>query len=306
MKFKKKLKRAIENPLTIFNLLGKKGLLNWMPDNIYLKILYLTRMNNRLNLKRPSSFNEKLQWLKLYDRRDIYSTMSDKYLVRDIIKKEIDEDILIPLIGVWENFDEIDFKRLPNQFVLKCTHDSGGVVICKDKAELDIGLVKRKINKSLSRNYYYYTREWPYKNIKPRIICEEYMHDQIYDELKDYKLMCFNGKVEYIFVCLNRNSPSGLNIDIYDTGWNILPFQRPNTPNSIEKNNKKPLNLNKMINYAEKLSKNLPFLRVDFYEINEQLFFGELTFYPGSGFEKFKPHTYDRVLGDLLHLPIEK
>lgn len=301
-----RLKRIVRNPLVIFNLLGKKGFINWLPDSLYLKILYFTRMNTRLNLKKPLNFNEKLQWLKLYDRQDIYTVMADKYLVRDLIRKEIGEDILIPILGVWDNFDAIDFNQLPNQFVLKCTHDSGGVVICEDKTKFDIELAKKKINKSLSRNYYYYTREWPYKNIKPRIICEEYMIDEIYGELKDYKLMCFNGKVEHIFVCLNRNSSTGLNIDIYDKGWRLLPFERPTTPNSIEKNNKKPVNFEKMINYAEKLSKGIPFLRVDFYEINDRLFFGELTFYPGSGFEKFRPNNYDRVLGDLLHLPKEK
>lgn len=300
-----KVQKFIRDPLIIFNLLASKKLLNWLPDQFYLKILFYVRMRSRLNIIYPKTFNEKLQWLKLYDRNPNYTSMVDKYEVRQYIKEKIGEEYLIPLVGVWNKFDDIDFDKLPEQFVLKSTHDSGGVVICKDKSEFDIEAARKKINKSLKRNYYLYTKEWPYKNIKPRIICEKFMVNESGKELNDFKLMCFNGKVQCTFVCLNRNSATGLNIDIYDTDWNLMPFERPNHPNSGIKIDR-PKNYKKMIDFSEKLSRDIPFLRVDFYEINGHLYFGELTFYPGSGFEKFKPESYDMLMGNWITLPINK
>lgn len=296
-----KLKKVFKNPYIVFPYLGSRKLMNWLPDRLYLKACFRARMNEKLDFNRVKTFNEKLQWLKLYDKKNSYTGMVDKYEVRTYIKKRIGEEYLIPLLGVYDSFDEIDFRQLPNQFVLKCTHDSGGIVVCKDKSKLDIEAARKKINKSLKRNYFYLYREWPYKNVKPRIICEKYMEDDVEKELKDYKVMCFNGEVKCTFVCLNRNSPSGLNIDIYDYDWELMPFQRPQHPNSGVKVSK-PKNYNKMVKFAEKLSKDIPFLRVDFYEINGRLYFGELTFYPGSGLEKFEPEYYDEILGSWLDL----
>ncbi|MGG1486479.1 ATP-grasp fold amidoligase family protein [Peribacillus castrilensis] len=273
----------------------------FIPDELYLRIQYKNFMGKNLNLKDPKSYNEKLQWLKINDRNPNYTSLVDKYEVRDYIEKTIGNEYLISLIGVYNTFDEIDFDVLPDKFVLKCTHDSGGLVICQDKSTFDKESARRKINKCLRRNYYYSHREWPYKNIKPRILCEKYMVDESGTELKDYKFMCFNGEVRCSFVALNRNSPNGLNLDFYDLDWNLMPFQR-HYPNSGTKINR-PKNYEKMICFAERLSKDIPFLRVDFYEVEGRLYFGELTFYPGSGFAEFTPESYDELLGSWINLP---
>lgn len=302
MKFKS-IVNAIKEPRKVVLFLSDKGLFNWMPDEPYLKMIYRCRTRKRLNLENPQSFNEKLQWLKLYDRQQEYVSYVDKYALRKYIINKIGEQYLIPLIGVYENIDEIDFDKLPEQFVLKCTHDSGGVVICKDKVNLDIRAARKKLNKKLKNNYFYHGREWPYKAIKqPRIICEQYLVDESGIELKDYKLMCFNGKPKCFFVCLNRNSPTGLNVDIYDIDWNPMPVERPHHPRSSTVI-LKPKTFDKMIEFAEKLSKDIPFIRVDFYEVNGQLYIGELTFYPGSGYEEFTPESYDYLLGSWLEIP---
>lgn len=291
----------MRNPAMMIPYLGKKGMINWFPDKIYLKLTYYSRIKRSLNFNNPISFNAKLQWLKIYDRNSMYTKLCDKYEVREYIGRKLGEQYLIPLLGVYNNFSEINFEELPDRFVLKCTHDSGGVIICKDKSQFNIEDAKKKMNRWLKRNYYYSTREWPYKNIKPRIICEQYMVDESGTELKDYKLMCFNGKVKCSFVCLNRNSKKGLNVDFYDMDWKLMPFERHyhNSGRIIPK----PKNFDKMIKIAEELSKDIPFVRVDLYEINGQVYFGELTLYPGSGFQEFTPESYDYLLGSWLELP---
>ena len=294
----------IKNPYKVVYSLGSRMMLKWIPDSIYLKLIYRARMGQKLNLQKPETFNEKIQWLKLYDRQPLYTELVDKYEVRKHISKIIGEEYLIPLIGVWDRFEDIDFSKLPNQFVLKCTHDSGGLVICTDKTKLDINLAKKKINKSLNRNYYYPGREWPYKDVKPRIICEKYMVDESGLELKDYKLMCFNGEVKCLFVCLNRNSVNGLNVDFYDMDWTPMPFEKhfPKSNTIIPE----PKNFSKMVEIAEILAKQIPFVRVDLYEVKGRIYFGELTFHPGGGFEKFNPEKYDYVQGSWIKLPIKK
>ncbi|WP_238455522.1 ATP-grasp fold amidoligase family protein [Desulfolucanica intricata] len=305
-KFNTLVKTLIHNPSDVPKLfvvyLSKLGLLNWLPDVAYLKLHYRVMLKRKLDLNNPKTFNEKLQWLKLFDRNPEYTNLVDKYAVRDYVKNLIGEEYLIPLIGIYNNFDEINFNKLPNQFVLKCTHDSGGVILCNDKSKLDIDNAKMKINDCLKRNFFYYSREWPYKNVKPRIICEKYLVDESGIGLIDYKFMCFNGKAKCIFVCLNRFSPGGLNIDIYDTKWNKMPFGRRHHPNSGSVI-PKPRNFDKMVEFAEKLSKDIPFIRVDFYESNGRLYFGELTFFPGAGLEEFTPDSYDLLLGSWLVLP---
>lgn len=268
-------------------------------DEKFLKLLYKMKFKKNLNLDHPKTFNEKIQWLKLYDRKDKYTIMSDKYAAKEYVSNIIGEEYIIPTIGVWDKFENIDFSGLPKQFVLKCTHDSGTVIICKDKARLDISKIRKKVKKNLKRNYYYTGREWPYKNIKPRIIIEKYMEDS--EDPKDYKFMCFNGKVKCSFVCSDRRGKDGLKVDFYDLQWNKMPFQRhyPNSKIDIPK----PKNYALMIDLAEKLSKEIPFLRVDFYEFNDKVYFGELTFFPGSGFEEFTPSEYDEILGNMLELP---
>lgn len=301
----KRIKKAIKNPKLILLFFLNSRIFRLLPDDLYLKIKYRLTMGRKLDLNNPETFNQKLQWLKLYDRKPEYTQMVDKYEVRKYIKEIIGEEYLIPLLGVYDSFEEIDFDNLPDEFVLKPNHTSGNVFICKDKSKIDYKKLKKEVNRWLKREYYWLHREWPYRNVKPRILCEKYLVDESGKELIDYKFMCFNGEVKCIFVCSNRNSPLGLNIDIYNVDWNLMPFGRPNSPRTGVKI-PKPRNFNKMIEFAEKLAKDIPFIRVDFYEVDGHLYFGELTFYPTSGFGKFTPEYYDDILGSWLKLTIEK
>lgn len=273
----------------------------FVPDEFYIKLQFKNFVGKELDLNNPSSFNEKMQWLKLYDRNPLYTNLVDKYEVRKYISEKIGEEHLIPLLGVYDSFEEIDFDQLPNQFVLKPTHTSGDIFICKDKSKINYGHLRKKVNKWLKRKYYYEHREWPYKNIKPRIICEKFMVDESGSELKDYKIFCFNGEPKCLFVALERHSESGMKMDFYDMDWNLLPFEReyPRSGKKIPK----PKSFDQMVEFAKLLSKDLPFVRVDFYDVNGHLYFGELTFYPGSGLEKFSPEKYDYLLGSWLTLP---
>ena len=271
-------------------------------DKLFLKIKYKHLMGKKLNLKNPQTFNEKLQWLKLYDRNPFYVKLVDKYEVREYIKEMFGKEYLIPLLGVYDNFEEIDFKKLPNQFVIKCTHDSGGIVIVKDKNKLNKESARKKINRSLKNNYYYSGREWPYKNVKPRIIIEKYMVDEIYHDLIDYKFMCFNGNPTYTFVYSNRSGKTGTQATFFDQNWKELDFKRDFKKTEI--NIKKPINYDKMVEFSRKISKNIPFVRVDWYEVNGKLYFGEITFFPSSGFGKFDPDKWDLKLGKMINLKI--
>lgn len=288
----------------------KKWMLNRMPDVLYLKLLWHRIMGGRLNLRNPVTFNEKLQWLKLYDHNPFYTILVDKYAVRQYIAEKIGEEYLITLYGVWERFEDIDFSKLPDQFVLKCTHDSGSVVICRDKQKFDVEQVRIIINRYLKRNYYYRGREWCYKNVKPRIMAEQYLEEEfnsdtgIAKDIIDYKLMCFHGKVKCSFVCTNRNTVAGLNVNFYDSDWKEMPFERsyPRNPVSIEK----PTRYEDMVSLAEILTRDIPFGRVDFYQVKERIYFGEITLYPGSGLEKFTPESYDSYVGKWLNLETMK
>ena len=273
----------------------------FIPTELYLSVQYKNYMGKSLNLKHPQTFNEKLQWLKIYDRNPKYTNLVDKYEVRNYIARTIGEKFLIPIYGVYQNYEDIEFDRLPEEFVLKPNHTSGDVYICRNKSDINHCQLKRMVKRWLRKRYYWVHREWPYKNIKPRIICEKYMVDESGSELKDYKFMCFNGRVKCLFVCRNRNSASGLNVDFYDTDWKPLPFIRhyPNSGEILPK----PKNFDQMKKFAEVLAKEIPCVRIDFYEVEEILYFGEMTFYPGSGYEEFSPETYDYMLGDWLTLP---
>lgn len=298
-----KIIRLITNPVARFRLFSRCGLLNWMSDKKYIEKDYYLRIRKELDLDNPKTFNEKMQWLKLHDRKDIYTTMVDKYEAKKYVAKIIGEEYIIPTLGVYDKFDEIDFDRLPDQFVIKCTHDSGGIVICKDKTKFNKKFARKKINKALRRNYYYAHREWPYKNVKPRIVVEEYMEDYDAKELIDYKVMCFNGKAKMVFTCTERFG-DGLKVTFFDLNWEKLPFTR-HYPAS-EKIIRRPKNFGKMIELSEKMSSGIPFVRMDWYEINSKLYFGEYTFYPGSGFEEFDPESWDKKLGNLIDLSLVK
>ena len=296
------LKYYLTKPRRIYAYFASRGMLNWLPDEAYLKLAFRMNMRKKLNLKNPRSFNEKMQWLKLYDRNPEYIRMVDKYEVKPYVADLIGEQYIIPTLGVWDKFEDIDFDSLPNQFVLKCTHDSGGLVICRDKSKLDREVAKRKIQKSLNRNYYYSNREWPYKNVKPRIIAESYMEDEETAELRDYKFFCFNGQVKALFIATERASKTEeTKFDFFDENFSHLPFTNGH-PNA-DVCPKKPVNFEKMKELAEILSKEIPLLRVDFYEVNGKIYFGELTFSHWSGFMPFEPEEWDYKFGEMLVLP---
>ena len=278
----------------------KYKFLKLLNDKTYLKIKYYLTFHKKLNLKNPITFNEKIQWLKLNDRKKNYIQMVDKYEAKNYVSNIIGKKYIIPTIGLYNSFDEIDFSKLPNKFVLKCTHDSGGIVICRDKEKLDYKKTKTKINKSLKSNYYYHSREWAYKFVKPRIIIEEYMEDKDEKELKDYKFFCFNGNPKIILVCSERYSSSNMCETWFDENWNLLNIIENN--HRVDKNQKCPINFEKMKELSRILSKNIPFIRVDFYEINNKIYFGELTFCPAGGMEKFEPEEWDKILGDYLKI----
>ena len=284
--------------------LATTGLFNFLPDKPYLCLHYWACMGRRLNLENPQSFNEKLQWLKLYHRKTEYTTMVDKYAAKAYVASVIGEEYIIPTLGVWDRFDDIDFDALPDRFVLKCTHDCGGLVIVRDKSQLDRQAAKRKIDRSLRNNYYLYGREWPYKNVKPRILAEQYMSDTGNQtdtgDLTDYKCMCFHGTVENIFTMSERYSGSGLKVTVFDKDWNKLTLGRHDSQSKDQV--ARPKNLEKMIMLAEELSRGIPFLRVDFYEVAGKLYFGELTFFPAGGMKRFQPESWDLELGKLIDL----
>lgn len=275
---------------------------HYIPDRIYLCILFKKLMGRRLNLQNPQTFSEKLQWLKLYDRRPEYTTMVDKYAVKKYVSDKIGEQYIIPTLGVWESFDEIDFSKLPNQFVLKCTHDSGGLVICKNKNTFDIQDAKAKIEKSLKNNYYYSSREWPYKKVKPRIIAEEYMEDTQTSELRDYKFFCFNGKVKMLFIASDRQSKNEeTKFDFFDIDFKHIDVRNGHPNASVPP--EKPSQFELMKTLAEKLSVDIPQVRVDFYEVDGRVYFGEITFFHWGGFVPFEPSKWDKTFGDWIELP---
>ena len=296
------IERILKNPrLYMIIALGRLLPDALWADRLYIRLLYANKMKKWLDFDNPQTFNEKLQWLKLYNRKPEYTNMVDKYEAKKFVASIIGEEHIIPTLGVWDSFDEIDFDRLPDQFVLKCTHDSGGLVICRDKSKLDKGKARKMIRHCLKRNYYRNTREWPYKNVRPRVLAEQYMVDESGYELKDYKLMCFNGKVRCTFACSQRDSKDGLCINTYDRDWNPMPFGRENVRNSEEL--PKPSCYDRMVELAEILSDGIPFIRVDFYQINGKPYIGELTFFPASGMKRFDPESWDTIMGDWLQLP---
>ena len=258
-------------------------------------------MGKKLNLSNPKKFNEKLQWLKLYDRNPKYTNLTDKFKVRKYISKTIGQEYLIPLLGVYNSYDEIDFNKLPNEFVLKPNHTSGDIFICKDKSKIDYGKLEKEVNNWLKKNYYWTSREWIYKNIKPRIICEKYMVDESGTELKDYKFMCFNGEPRIIQVMSGRNNGS-YNINHFDLEWNKIEIPRKGHKESA-KIIKKPENLERMISISKELSNSISFVRIDFYNIEGRIYFGEITLFPASGYVGFGDEKDDYLLGSWLELP---
>lgn len=297
-----KLKMFLEKPNKIIPLLGRKGFFNWLSDEAYLKMLYDTRMGKKLDLNNPQTYNEKLQWLKLYDRNPEYTRIVDKYEFKNYITEKLGPEYVIPTIGKWDKFDDIDFDKLPDKFVLKCNHDSGGIVICKDKSKLDREAARKKINKSLKRNYFWGNREWPYKNVKPCIIAEKYL--DLPEGLTEYKLFSFNGRAEIILVCKGiAHTPSRTNT-FFDRDFNKLPIQSL-LPNQKEEEIK-PAEYEQLLAIADKLSQGIPQVRVDFYIFEGQVYVGEMTFFHNSGMCKINPEEWDKKMGDMIDISIVK
>lgn len=263
----------------------KIGIFDLIPDKPYLKLMYRLKMGKPLDLKNPVTYNEKLQWLKLYDRNPEYYRIVDKYEAKSLIAEKIGSEHIIPTLGVWNQFDDIDFSKLPNQFVLKTTHDSGGIAICRDKSTFDKQHAKSVIEGSLNRCYFKLYREWAYKNVKPRIIAEKYMENADGSAINDYKLLCFNGKVDNIMVCVGRFSADGVKYHFFDRAWKYLPYCPYEGINADNVNVPRPDTLDEMIKIAEILSNDFPQARIDLYEICGTVYFGEITLYPQSGFD---------------------
>ena len=304
------LRNFVVNPEKRFGYLTELGLTNRMNDEEFLKKKFKLKLGYDLNLENPSTFNEKLQWLKIHDRKPEYTMMVDKYKVRSYIADKIGYEYLIPLIGVWDKPEQIDFNALPSQFVLKCNHNSGvGMCICKDKAKLNVKKVKHNLQQGLNENYYLKSREWPYKNVPRKIICEKYMKNDKGvdgvgpDELSDYKCFCFNGTFDSVMVCTGRSS-GHTQFRFYDREWKRIRYMKPELEPVGEI--KRPVNLSQMVGISEILSKGHPFMRVDLYVVNEQIYFGELTFFDDSGFDSDITFETDKQWGNLIDLEMIK
>lgn len=270
----------------------------FLSDRRHIKLTAYAK-NLDINLDNPKTYNDKLQWLKLHDRKPEYTTMVDKYAAKDYIASKIGSEHIIPTLGVWKKFKDIDFDSLPNQFVLKSTHDCGGLVICKDKSKLDKREAKEKIERCLKRNYFWNGREWPYKNVKPRIIAEKYMKDDKTDWLVDYKFFCFNGEPKFMYCSMDKADDP--RTDFFDMDYNRLDM-RMRDPNS-EIPPPKPEKFEEMKALAKILCKDIPHIRVDFYQVNNRVYAGELTFYHMGGFTKIYPEKWMDILGDWIKLP---
>lgn len=297
-----KIVRGLKEPRKIFMHLVYKTARIWS-DETFLKMLFPLRVGYKLNLDNPQTYNEKLQWLKLHNRKPIYTKMVDKVDAKEYVSNIIGKEYIIPTLGVYNNVDEIDFEELPNQFVLKCTHDSGGIVVCKDKSKLNIEVAKEKLRKGCNRSYFYQNREWPYKNVARRIIAEQYMEDEKTAELRDYKFFCFDGEVKALFIASDRMTQGEeTKFDFFDINFNHLPFLNghPNAKVMPEK----PTQFELMKELAAKLSKNIPQVRIDFYEMNGKVYFGEITFFHWSGMTPFEPIEWDYKFGEWIKLPI--
>ncbi len=285
--------------MKLINLLKK-----CIPDALFLKLQFKKKMGYPLDLKNPKTFNEKLQWLKLYNRNPLYTILVDKESVKKWVANKIGPQYVIPTLGVWEKFDDIDFCKLPVRFVLKCTHDSGGVIVVKDKNRLDMDAARNKISELLKKNYYWANREWPYKNVHPRIIAEEYLEDEQDGELRDYKFHTFDGIPHFLLVAANRHNQKGLTFDYFDMKGNHLDLHDVNVPNASGTFPHLPSKFEEMKKLSKILAEGIPHVRVDFFEVNGRIYFGEMTFYDDAGYMKATPKTWEVEWGRLIKIPV--
>ncbi len=305
LKYAKALKKYIADKNYRFLIDAGKGKYDKLSDREYLEKKFYAMLGYSLDLSNPQTFNEKLQWLKLYDRKPEYTMMVDKYKVREYIKEKLGEEYLIPLLGVWDKAEDINFDKLPNRFVLKCNHNSGlGMYICKDKSKLtenQIKAIRKNLAKGLQQDYYLTGREWTYKDVPRKIIAEKYMEDHETGELRDYKFFCFNGKVDCVMLCLERNT-GHTKFYFFDRDWNLLRYniRGKNAPEGFTID--KPSNIEAMFDLAARLSKGMPFVRIDLYNVNNHIFFGEYTFFPDSGFDANILKETDNYFGNLITL----
>ena len=274
-----------------------------VPDRLSIKHVFKNKLGYDCNLKDPKSYNEKIQWLKLHDRKPEYKFLCDKYEVKRIIGDLIGQQYIIPTLGRWNRYEEIDFSALPDRFVLKCNHDSASTVICHDKSVFDHARARERLTAALKYDYYHdMGKQWAYKGIKRCIIAEELLEDSSRSELVDYKFMVFNGVCKCTLASSERFSRTGTKMDFYDRNWSLLPFIRhfPNSKNGIPR----PENYDLMVTLSEKIARYIgnPFVRVDFYEVDSRVYFGEVTFYPGGGFSEFKPQEWDFIIGGWMNL----
>ncbi|MGI6173539.1 MAG: ATP-grasp fold amidoligase family protein [Christensenellales bacterium] len=283
----------------VFDALARRGLLAWLPDVPFLMVQYFLHLGRLLNLKHPRLYNEKLQWIKLYDRKPEYPRYVDKLAVRDYVKEKVGEKYLIPLLATAESAEDIDWNALPERFVVKCTHGSSSNIICRDKSVLDTCEATEKLRNWMKRSWYPLSREWPYLGIAPRIIVEEFLGDAEGKVPYDYKILCFGGEPKYIIVDAERYT--GHRRNFYDTQWNRQDMFNRHPP--YEGTVEKPKCLLEMLDVARKLSEGIPHIRVDLYVVDDRVYFGEMTFFHGFGMEVFRPRAFEEHLGDLIRLP---
>lgn len=298
---KDRIKKVIKSPkeLPLYMMATRPQMFAWIPDKQFCKMEYYMKTGRKLNLDKPERFNEKLQWIKLNYHNPLYTKLVDKASVKEFVSNKIGKQYVIPTIDIWDRYEDIDFEKLPEQFILKCTHDSGGNIICLNKKEFNYSEARKKIDLCLKKKYYYEHREWPYKDVFPRIIAEPLLVDEPGQPLKDYKLFCFNGKVELLYVASDRGKGT-TKFDFFDAEFNKIPV-RQHYPNS-DYNIKRPKQFEKMKWLAMKLSEDIPFVRVDFYDVKDKIYFGEMTFCNFAGIEDFYPDEYNYKFGELINL----
>lgn len=293
-----KIKKVVQNPWSIFDVFLVKTSKFWS-DKKYVLLLYKIRYGKKLNIECPQSFNEKLNWMKLYYRNPLFTMMADKYWVKQYVANKLGPEAVVPCYGCWKNIKDIDFQKLPQRFFLKSTHDSGGGILVDQSQGIDFKRIVRRFNKKTlqGKNWYWHLREFPYKNIEPRIIAEEYLDEGTGRELRDYKFYCFNGKPTYMYI---TNKAEDIFENYYDLDFNPVNISHGFRRYSPEFT--KPQNFEKMIEWARILSEGIPFVRVDFFNVNNRLYFGEYTFYDWGGMKPLN-EPWERKLGELIKLP---